>query len=85
MKQLTKAKKTRYGPNLDKYIKDEKRRSYMTYRKASVFYSIPYPQMVRLAKEADACWKIRKTVLVDADRLDIYLEKFRLEDSDSGI
>lgn len=77
---MAKAKKTRYGPDLDKYIREGKKRRYMTYRKASVFYSIPYFQLVRLAKEARACWKIRKTVLVDIDKMDMYIEKFRMED-----
>ena len=30
--------------------------------------------MVRIAKEANACWKIRKTVIVDLDKLEAYLE-----------
>ena len=36
-----------------------------------------YYQLVRLAKEANACWKIRKTVLVDLEKIEIYLETFR--------
>lgn len=77
MRFLAKAKKTRSGPELDCYIREDKERRYLTYRKASLFYSIPYYQLVRLAKEANACWKIRKTVLVDLEKIEIYLETFR--------
>lgn len=42
--------------------------------------------MVRIAKEADACWKIRKTVIVDLDKLESYLEKkCRGSDEDNGL
>lgn len=74
---MTKSKKTRCGPELDRYIKMEKVRRYTTYRRAAVFYSINYYQLVKLAKEANACWKIRKTVMVDMNKLDKYLENFR--------
>lgn len=74
---MEKARKTRKGPNLDKYIRENKKRRYMTYRNACVFYSMPYYNLVRLAKEAGACWKIRKTVLVDLDKVDVYIEQFR--------
>lgn len=72
---LEKAKKRRHGLDLEKYIRVEQR--YTTYREASRFYSIQYYRLVSLAKEADACWKIRKTVLVDLDKLDEYIENFK--------
>lgn len=72
---LAKAKKRRSGSDLEKYIRIERR--YTTYREASRFYSIQYYRLVKLAKEADACWKIRKTVLVDLDKLDAYIENFK--------
>lgn len=74
---MTKSRKTRYGPELDQFIKKEKIRRYATYHRATVLYSISYYTLVKLAKEADACWKIRKTVLVDLDKLDEYLENFK--------
>lgn len=72
---LGRPKKIKSGPKLDKYIRNERR--YSTYREASRFYSIQYYTLVRLVKEANACWKIRKTVLVDLDKMDAYMEKFR--------
>lgn len=83
---LTKPKKTRYGPSLDKYIRKGKKRRYTTYAKAASYYSIPYYSMVRIAKEARACWKIRKTVIVDLDKLEKYLEKkCRGSEEDNGL
>ncbi|WP_097006570.1 DUF6462 family protein [Lacrimispora amygdalina] len=83
---LTKPKKTRYGPNLDKYIREGKKRRYTNYAKVASFFSISYYSMVRIAKEANACWKIRKTVIVDLDKLEDYLEKnCKGSESDDGL
>lgn len=41
--------------------------------------------MVRIAREAKACWKIRKTVIVDLDKLEAYLENnCKGKDEDDG-
>lgn len=72
---MTKRKKTREAPNLDKYIR--KRRRYATYLEAARLYSLSYYSLVRIAKKANACWKIRKTVIVDLDKLEDYIETFR--------
>lgn len=72
---MTKSKKIRNGPDLEKHIR--KKHRYATYLEASRLFSIPYYSLVRLAKEANACWKIRKTVIVDMDRLQEYIENFR--------
>ena len=72
---LTKAKKTWDAPRLEKYIRIPRR--YATYRQASRLYSMDYYQFVRLAKEANAYWKVRKTVIVDLEKFESYLEKFR--------
>ena len=63
---MTKSKKIRNGPDLEKHIR--KRHRYATYLEASRLFSIPYYSLVRIAKEANACWKIRKTVIVDMDK-----------------
>lgn len=72
---LTYYKKLRELPKLDAYIRIERR--YMTYREAARFFSMEYYQLVRLAKEANACWKIRKTVIVDLDKLEVHLETYK--------
>lgn len=38
---------------------------------------LPYYVFVKAAKEANACWKIRKTVIVDLDKFDAYLETMK--------
>ena len=72
---LTKAKKTWDAPRLEKYIRFPRR--YSTYNQASRLYSMDYYQFVRFAKEANACWKVRKKVIVDLEKFESYLEKFR--------
>ena len=36
---------------------------------------VPYYSMVKLAREANASWKFRKTVIVDLDKLDAKIEQ----------
>ena len=43
-------------------------------------YSICQSKFERLAKEAKATYKIDKVVLVNCERLEKYLEKFRVDD-----
>lgn len=83
---LTKPKKIRDGINLDKYIREGKRRRYTNYAKAASFFSVPFYSLVRMAKEAKACWKVRKTVIVDLDKLEAYLENnCKGSEEDDGI
>lgn len=60
--------------NLDKYLEGDKKR-YLTYEDAARLYSMPYWSFVNLAKEAGATWALRKTAMVDIDKLDAYLDK----------
>ena len=60
--------------NLDKYLEGDKKR-YLTYEEAARRYSMPYWTFVNLAKEAGATWVLRKTAMVDIDKLDAYLDK----------
>ena len=73
-----KSKKKKEGPDLSKYLGDNAKR-YVTYRQASIIYSVPYYAFVKMAKEANACWKIRKTVIVDLDKFDAYLETKKIK------
>ncbi len=74
MVKLIKTSKSRNGPDLDRYIREGKKRRYATYARAASYLSIPYYSLVHLVKEANACWKIRKTVIVDLDKLETYIE-----------
>lgn len=70
---------------MDKYIREEKKRRYTTYAKAASYLSLPYYSLVHLAKEANACWKIRKTTIVDLDKLENYLEDHcKVKEKDDG-
>lgn len=83
---MTRAKKKkRIQVEVGKYITEKNRKRYMTYAQAAEFYSLPYYSLVRLAKEADACWKIRRTVIVDLDKVDHYLEELRIGEFEDGI
>lgn len=68
----------RYGPNLDKYLEDGGRR-YVTYEQGARIYSLPYYSFVRLAKDAQANLKMRKTVVVDLDILEKYILEHHVE------
>ncbi len=71
-----KSKMKKEGPDLSRYIANNAKR-YVNYRQASIIYSVPYYAFVKMAKDANACWKIRKTVIVDLDKFDSYLETKR--------
>lgn len=60
--------------NLDEYLEGDQKR-YLTYEDAARRYSMPYWTFVNLAKEAGATWALRKTAMVDIDKLDAYLDK----------
>ena len=78
-------KKKKVQVEVGKYITDKNRKRYMTYAKAAEFNSLPYYSLVRLAKRANACWKIRRTVIVDLDKVDHYLEELRIGELEDGI
>ena len=77
-------KKQNIKPDLDQFICERNEKRYMTYSQAALFYSLPYYGLVKLAKAADASWKIRRTAIVDLDKLDRYLEELRKEEHEHG-
>jgi len=60
--------------NLDEYIQGEKRK-YITYEAGARLYSMPYWTFVKVAKEANATWCLRKTAILDMNVLDKYLDE----------
>ena len=67
--------KTKSPPvNLDKYLEGRKHK-YMNYQQAARHYGLPYWGFVKVAKEAKATWKLRKTAIVDTVTFDKYLEE----------
>lgn len=82
---MARAKKKRnIKPDLDQYICERNEKRYMTYSQAALFYSLSYYGLVKLAKAADASWKVRRTAIVDLDKLDRYLEELRKEEHENG-
>ena len=59
-------------PNLDKYLAGRKH-NYVNYSEGARMYRIPYYSFVRLAREAEAHYCMRKTVIVDVDLIEKYL------------
>jgi len=62
----------RHGPDLDKYLEDGGRK-YVSYEQGARIYSMPYYSFVRLAKDAQANLRMRRSVVVDLDILEKYI------------
>lgn len=59
-------------PNLDKYL-EGRARHWVRYSEGAKMYRIPYYSFVRLAREAEAHYCLRKTAIVDVDMIEKYL------------
>ena len=66
-------KKKKGRPDLEKYL-DGKGRRFVDYAQGAKLYNLPYWSFVRVAKEADANYPIRKTAIVDLDILENFLK-----------
>ena len=66
-------KKKKGIPDLEKYL-DGKGRRFVDYAQGAKLYNLPYWSFVRVAKEADANYPIRKTAIVDLDILENFLK-----------
>lgn len=67
-------------PNLDIYIKGNKER-FVTYYQGARLYDMGYSKFLKLAKEAGANLPIRKTSIVDLDKVDAYLVYLRQQEA----
>ncbi|MCR5777820.1 MAG: hypothetical protein K6G84_10470 [Lachnospiraceae bacterium] len=65
------------GPDLERFVKDEYRRNFISYADGARMYGMKYWPFVRLVKRAEANIAVRRSVVVDMDILDRYLEQFR--------
>ncbi len=61
------------GPDLEKYLDGHGRR-FVNYAQGAKLYDLPYWSFVRVAKEADSNYPIRKTAIVDLDILERFLK-----------
>lgn len=59
-------------PDLDKYL-EGKGRHYVNYSEGAKMYGIPYYSFVRLAREAEAHYCLRKNAIVELDLIEEYL------------
>lgn len=62
-------------PDLDKYLVDGKGRRFVNYAQGAKLYRLPYWSFVRVAKEAEANYPIRKTCIVDLNILEDFLDE----------
>lgn len=76
--------KSKGPPDLDKYL-EGRNHKYMTYQQAARHYGLPYWGFVKVAKEANATWKLRKTVIVDTVVFDKYLEEHCVVTEDEDV
>lgn len=66
-------------PNLDKYL-GERQRTLCNYEQGARMYGVPYYTFVNLCKEAGASFKVKRTAIVDLDKLDAYIEELGAEE-----
>ena len=57
---------------------DKKKTRFVRYKEGAALYSMCQTKFERLAKDANAIYKIDKLVLVNTDILDDYLEAFHI-------
>ena len=57
---------------------DKKKTRFVRYKEGAALYSMCQTKFERLAKDANAIYKIDKLVLVNTDILDDYLETFHI-------
>lgn len=63
----------RRGPDLDRFI-DEQKRTFVSYAQGARMYSMNYYSFVKLAKEAGANIRIKKNVVIDLELIEKFLE-----------
>ena len=61
-------------PDLDRYL-EGKLRKWVTYKEGARIYGVPFYSFVRLAKEAEANYTLRHSVIVDVDIIEAYLDE----------
>ena len=71
--EVKELKKNR-GPDLEKYLDGHGRR-FVNYAQGAKLYRLPYWSFVRVVKEAECNYPIRKTCIVDLDILEKFLKE----------
>ena len=67
---------------MDNRTKKTNNKRFVRYREGAEMYSMSLSKFQQLAKDAKACYKMNRLVLVNLDILDEYLETFHIEDEE---
>lgn len=67
---------------MDNRTKKTNNKRFVRYPEGAEMYSMSLSKFQQLAKDAKACYKMNRLVLVDLDILDGYLETFHIEDEE---
>lgn len=67
---------------MDNRTKKTNNKRFVSYPEGAEMYSMSLSKFQQLAKDAKACYKMNRLVLVNLDILDEYLETFHIEDEE---
>lgn len=67
---------------MDNGTKKKNNKRFVRYPEGAEMYSMSLSKFQQLAKDAKACYKMNRLVLVNLDILDEYLETFHIEDEE---
>lgn len=67
---------------MDNRTKKTNNKRFVIYPEGAEMYSMSLSKFQQLAKDAKACYKMNRLVLVNLDILDEYLETFHIEDEE---
>ena len=73
---------TKRKPAMDNRTKKTNNKRFVRYPEGAEMYSMSLSKFQQLAKDAKACYKMNRLVLVNLDILDEYLETFHIEDEE---
>ena len=67
---------------MDSRTRKTNNKRFVRYPEGAEMYSMSLSKFQQLAKDAKACYKMNRRVLVNLDILDEYLETFHIEDEE---
>lgn len=67
---------------MDSRTRKTNNKRFVRYPEGAEMYSMSLSKFQQLAKDAKACYKMNRLVLVNRDILDEYLETFHIEDEE---
>ena len=67
---------------MDNRTKKTNNKRFVRYPEGAEMYSMSLSKFQQLAKDAKACYKMNRLVLVNLDILDVYLDTFHIDDEE---